>query len=123
LNQSGRFGYGIHEDMVNRWQKPGDITNVPRMDNTNHSLFNPNSSRYLINASYLYLNSAAFTYTVPKKMLEKLQLTSVVVNLSGENLLLFSARKGFNPMESFSGNTAYQYGPSRVFTLGINITL
>jgi hypothetical protein len=109
--------------MVNRWQQPGDITDMPRMDNANHTIFTTTSSRYLINASHLFLNSATLSYTLPKQLLEKMKLTSAVLSLSGENLLLASARKGLNPMESFSGHTSYQFSPSRVITLGINLTL
>jgi TonB-linked SusC/RagA family outer membrane protein len=123
LTQAGRFGYAIHADMVNRWQQPGDITDMPRMDNSNHSVFTTTSTRYLINASHLFLNSATFSYTLPRQLLEKMKLTSVVLSMSGENLFLTSARKGFNPMESFSGHTSYQFSPSRVITFGVNLTL
>ncbi|MCL2132881.1 MAG: TonB-dependent receptor, partial [Bacteroidales bacterium] len=123
LTQAGRYGYAIHKDLVNRWQKPGDITDVPRMDNTNYSVYTTTSTRYLTNASYLFLHSANLSYALPSNLTEKLKLSSLVVNLSGENLLLFSERKGLNPIESFGGTTSYQYSPSRVITLGLTLTL
>ena len=34
---AGTYGASLHTDMLKRWKKPGDITNVPRMDNAQTS--------------------------------------------------------------------------------------
>jgi len=122
LTQAGRFGYSIHKDLTRRWQQPGDVTDVPRMDNTNYSVYTTSSTRYLTNSSYLLLNTATLAYAFRSNLLEKMKIGSLVVNLSGESLFLLSSRKGLNPMESFAGSTSYEYSPSRVVTLGISLT-
>ncbi|GHT15211.1 SusC/RagA family TonB-linked outer membrane protein [Bacteroidia bacterium] len=122
LTNAGRFGYAIHADMMRRWQQPGDVTDIPRMDNANYSIYTSASTRYLKDASYLTLNTATLSYSFQSKVLEKLRLSALGINLSGENLLLFSSRKGLNPMESFAGTTSQGYSPSRVITLGLNLT-
>jgi hypothetical protein len=43
--------------------------------------------------------------------------------LSGENLLLINARKGLDPQGSFAGTTDNVYSPSRILTVGINVSL
>jgi TonB-linked SusC/RagA family outer membrane protein len=123
VTTAGRYGYSLHKDMTRRWQKAGDITDVPRMDNTNATVYNVASTRYLISASYLVLNSANLSYTFPSKIVEKMKLGSLQVSLSGENLFLLSKRRGMNPMESFSGGNSSSYTPSRVLTFGISLTL
>lgn len=120
---AGRYGYSMHEDMVGRWQKPGDITDIPRMDNTYAQVFNTNSTRYLISSNYLLLNSATLSYNFSDKVTEQLGVAGLTLNISGENLFLLTKRKGMNPMESFSGTTSNSYTPSRVLTLGMNLTL
>src|SRR5690606_5092292 len=47
-----------HTDMRDRWQQPGDITNVPRLsDNyTTDTRQNSTSTRFLTKADYLSLN-------------------------------------------------------------------
>jgi TonB-linked SusC/RagA family outer membrane protein len=123
LTQAGRYGYAIHKDMTRRWQAPGDITDVPRMDYANYSVYTTSSNRYLTDASYLVLNTATLAYAFQSKALEKINVRSLSINLSGENLFLLSSRKGLNPMESFAGSTSYIYSPSRVITLGISLTM
>lgn len=120
---AGRYGYSMHHDMTRRWQRPGDITDIPRMDNTYAQVFNASSSRYLISSNYLVLNSATLSYSLPDRVIEYLSVGDLTLNLSGENLFLLTKRKGMNPMESFSGTTSNSYTPSRVITLGISLTL
>lgn len=120
---AGRYGYSMHQDMTRRWQRPGDVTDIPRMDNTYAQVFNANSTRYLISSDYLVLNSATLSYTFPGKITEELGVGGLTLNVSGENLFLLTKRKGMNPMESFSGTTSNSYTPSRVLTFGINLTL
>src|SRR5690606_24075660 len=34
LMHTGSYGTHWHKDILNRWQKPGDVTDVPRVQNT-----------------------------------------------------------------------------------------
>jgi TonB-linked SusC/RagA family outer membrane protein len=120
---AGRYGYSMHQDMTRRWQKPGDVTDIPRMDNTYAQVFNASSTRYLISSNYLALSSATLAYSFPDKIVEYLSVGELTLNVSGENLFLLTKRKGMNPMESFSGTTSNSYTPSRVLTFGISLIL
>jgi hypothetical protein len=44
-------------DIYNRWQKPGDITDVPRISNREDLSSNGVSSRFITKADYLSLNN------------------------------------------------------------------
>lgn len=116
------YGKALHKDIKNRWQKPGDITDVPRLDNTNTSkLVGGSTNRWLTDASYLAMKSATVSYMLPRTFVSKLDLSSIRVYVSGENLFMLTKRKGMNPQYSFAGTTANVYSPARLFTLGINI--
>src|SRR5699024_10627097 len=47
-------GRSMHRDILDRWQEPGDITNVPRLDYNRASEFNAGTnSRWLVSSSFL----------------------------------------------------------------------
>lgn len=124
LMSSGTYGTALHVDALNRWQKPGDITNVPRMDNSQTSNFNgSNSDRWLIDGSHLNIRSVNLSYSLPSSLASRLQLQNAVIYLTGENLALISRRKGLNVTQAYTGVTSNYYSAARVLTLGLNLTL
>ncbi len=124
LANTGTFGTALHIDMRNRWQKPGDITSIPRMDNAQNANFNATSTRQLVSNNGLWFNSAMLYYTFPQRITKSIigSMNSLKVHLNAENLALWSARRGYNPFSAFSGVTSYEYSPSRIITLGVNLT-
>lgn len=119
------YGYGsaLHTDILDRWQKPGDITDVPRIDNNKNTLLNASSSRWLIKSDYLALKNISIGWNVPKRWLSKASISSLNVYFAGDNLGLICARKGMNPQAAFSGVTSNTYLPARIYTVGLNIVL
>jgi hypothetical protein len=57
LMSSGTYGGALSTDILKRWQQPGDITNVPRLDAGRTTDFNATSSRWLVDASYINIRS------------------------------------------------------------------
>ncbi|MEO6649457.1 MAG: hypothetical protein ABIN89_23940 [Chitinophagaceae bacterium] len=108
---------------MKRWQKPGDITDVPRVDVAKTTDFNAQSDRWLTSASYVSLRTAALTYNLPKKYAGLPHLQTARIYLSGENLFISAKRVGLNPTQSFTGVTSNGYIPARIVTLGLNVTL
>jgi TonB-linked SusC/RagA family outer membrane protein len=123
LMSSGDYGNAKHIDILSRWQKPGDITNVPRMDAARTSDFNAASDRWLIDASYLTLRSVTLSYQIPSSLSRKAFLENAQVYVSGENLLFLSRRVGMNVQQAFSGVTSNAYSPARSLVLGISFNL
>ncbi|RIJ37007.1 SusC/RagA family TonB-linked outer membrane protein [Pontibacter oryzae] len=123
LMDAGTEGGALHKDILNRWQKPGDVTDVPRMDLVAAGHYNAASDRWLIDASYLNIRSVNMSYNLPENLSSKLFVQRLSVFASGENLALFSKRKGMNVNQSYTGVTSNVYAPARVYTLGLNVTL
>ena len=119
---SFRYGSSIHTDVLNAWKKPGDITNVPRIDDVNTGDLNAASDRWLIDASYLSVRNVTLSYTLPKASIAKLGLDQARVFVGGENLYVFSKRTGLNPAESFNGTNSPVYTPNRLVNAGFNIS-
>lgn len=118
---SGTYGASLHTDMLKRWQKPGDITNVPRMDNAQTSFFGASSSRFLTNASFLNLQNVTLSYD--HTFASKKPFNSARIYISAENVRMFTNRSGMNPSQSFSGVTSIGYIPAAVLNFGVNINL
>jgi TonB-linked SusC/RagA family outer membrane protein len=117
------YGRALHTDVLRSWKKPGDVTDMPRLDINSSAQFNNQSDRFLIDASYLSVRNITLTYKLPKSILEKLHIENAKIYAGGENLYLWSKRKGMNPAESFNGTNSPVYVPNRLFNLGINVTL
>ncbi|MCD0488587.1 SusC/RagA family TonB-linked outer membrane protein [Pedobacter sp. MC2016-14] len=111
----------LHVDALNAWKQPGDITDVPRRVLSNLAI--PNSDRFLVDASYLHLKTAAFTYSLPKKVLSRFGMQAAKVYLNGENIFMTSKRKGLDPSQTYTGSSSYTYAPARIISLGLNLTL
>lgn len=121
---SGTYGASLHTDMLRRWQKPGDITNVPRMDNAQTTIFGATSSRWLTDASFLNIQNISLAWDITKSdFLKKLTVTNARVFVSCENVRMFTRRQGMNPGQAFSGVTSVGYIPARVLNFGINVNL
>ncbi len=109
-------------DILNRWQKPGDITNVPRLSNNYDTNVSSASTRFLTHSDMLSLNNVRIGYTVPKSLTERISVSMLKVFVSGDNLFLLSARKGFNPSTNEAGTSdMYRYSPLSTFTAGLSV--
>lgn len=121
-NTAGSFNW--HKDIENRWQKPGDITDVPRLANGTDTYAAAVSTRFLTKRSYLYLNNLRLSYTFPARLLKPWGAKGLSVYVSGENLFAITARKGYLPMATFSGANDYtDYLPVSNVTFGLKINL
>jgi TonB-linked SusC/RagA family outer membrane protein len=119
---SGTYGSSLHKDILNRWQKPGDITNVPRMDNAQTSIFGAVSSRWLTDASFLNIQNITLSYDFRNTNFFNLKnISNARFYISAENVNMFTKRAGMNPAQSFTGVTSVGYIPGRVFNFGVNL--
>lgn len=109
-------------DIRGRWQKPGDITDIPRLSAGQDANVASQSTRFLTKADYLGLNNARIGYTMPNKFTEKLMLSKFNIFVSGDNLFMSTKRKGLNPSSSENGNSnTYRYSTLSTFTMGLRL--
>ena len=115
-------GNNFHTDILNRWQQPGDITDVPRLSDNYDVNVSSTSTRFLTKADFLALNNVNLGYTVPKTFANNLGMNELSLFLSGDNLFLLSKRDGFNPSTSITGaSSTYRYRPLSTFTAGVRV--
>ncbi len=111
-------GNTFSAEALRRWQHPGDITDVPRIELNGSAVL---SDRYLIDASYLSIKNITFGYSLPKSVCGKAGLQNLRLFVTADNLYLFSHFDGMDPQYDFFGGTNYTYAPTRTVSMGIDI--
>jgi len=114
--------YQFHEAMLDRWQKPGDITNVPRITSSVGANYYGNvSSNMLRSGDYLKLKNVILGYTIPEKVYGKLNLTSARIYFQADNVCYWSAEQGFDPEQVTNGSVVSQFPAISTYSFGIKL--
>ncbi|MCD8742151.1 TonB-dependent receptor [Mucilaginibacter roseus] len=118
----------IFASNVDRWQKPGDITDTPRPDGINNNNYKDGGGRWLENGSFLRLRSLTLGYTLPKALTEKAGIQNLRIYAIGANLFTVTKYTGLDPESSASSGQNEQGidlgtpPQPRSFQLGVNVT-
>ncbi|MCO6496786.1 MAG: SusC/RagA family TonB-linked outer membrane protein [Chitinophagaceae bacterium] len=120
--------FSQHKDLLKRWRKPGDQTNIARVtsgaDRTNIEA--ASSSRWLVTSNMIELTNVNLSYRLPRKFIQDKGISDAVVYFAADNMFMKSARKGLYPRRNFSSgylaNTDV-YAPSMVVSFGLSVTL
>ncbi|HZV70369.1 MAG TPA: TonB-dependent receptor [Saprospiraceae bacterium] len=115
----------------NRWQQPGDITNIPAATNdpvlaaSNKRV----SSRFLEDGSYLRLKNLTLGYSFNTKQILNNKISALRIYFTGQNLLTFTNYTGLDPEVNYRGNDNAVIGTDfftfpqvRSYLLGLNLT-
>jgi TonB-dependent starch-binding outer membrane protein SusC len=107
-----------------RWQKPGDITRVPRpyaggtQPNANSNSLA--SDRFFERGDFARLKEVTLTYNLSKETLGSLKLSAASFYVSGFNLATFSNYTGYDPeVQGFDFGT---YPQAKQTMFGVNVT-
>ncbi|MBS1601373.1 MAG: TonB-dependent receptor [Bacteroidetes bacterium] len=130
-------------DILRRWRKKGDVTDIPGVGWANNSLI---STRFLENGSYLRFKTITLSYRFNPKMLDKIGLSAATLYVSGNNLITITGYKGFDPEVNSAGSPIVvnpngtastdndarnislgldsgAYPQSKIFMVGLNVSL
>jgi hypothetical protein len=70
----------------------------------------------------LNIRNVTLSYDFSNQLLEKWGMGQLSLFVTGENLYLFTARKGMNPTFNFSGTQdEFAYNPNRSVILGFSL--
>lgn len=109
-------------EVLDRWQKPGDITWIQKFSytgpaNTANS-FLSQSTAAITDASFIRLRNVFLAWSVPERLAKKLGLQSARLFAQGQNLLTFSKFEGIDP----EAGAGYSLPPLKVFSAGFNLS-
>ena len=108
-----------NKNILRRWQKPGDVTDVPAVMIGSGRL--TNVDKWLVDASYFAIKSIQLGYTLPARWTKKANIGALRVFLMGDNIAMFSHLNGMDTQYDFTGGTSWSYAPVRTFSCGIDI--
>lgn len=121
-NSDGEFSsYNQNRDLLyDRWQKPGDITAVPKQ--IKGGINNQYSTKYIEDGSYLKFKTLELAYTLPTNWVSKINCSKLKFFVKGTNLLTITEYTGFDP-ELATTIDAFRYPTTKTYSIGVNINL
>jgi TonB-dependent starch-binding outer membrane protein SusC len=109
----------VASDLANEWQRPGQVTNIPRPDND----FYYETTRFLERNSFVRLRNLSLSYELPRSLLGKAKIKGARFYVQGTNLFTFTQFRGRDPEISRSIVDGAQYPALKTTTIGVRITL
>lgn len=116
--------------IMNRWRKPGDITDIPKVqdgDFTSWGYSLPLTAN-VYSSDYVRLKNITLSYTLPEQLLQKAKISDASIFVSGQNLLLFTPYPGADPEVTSVDNSSATQGFDRnmmpnakIFTVGLKV--
>ncbi|MEP2667492.1 MAG: TonB-dependent receptor [Cyclobacteriaceae bacterium] len=127
FEHGGERTTGYSSQQLDRWQQPGDVTDIPRMANINYSTsYRP--SRHVEDGSYLRMKNISLGYTVPASIASKAGMSRLRFYVSSQNLFTITNYTGLDPestvdsSSTVSGTDLAVMPQPRVLMGGVNIT-
>jgi TonB-dependent starch-binding outer membrane protein SusC len=119
-----------HTDVLRRWQKAGDVTDIPRAIFTDNV---SNGSSFPIDVNvekgdYIKVRNLYLGYSLPRSILQKASITNARFYVSAQNVAIITNYSGPDPEVSSNGNGNTNPGVDRnsiangrTITVGLNI--
>jgi TonB-linked SusC/RagA family outer membrane protein len=125
----GRFANNATRIMA-RWQKPGDITDVPRVEDGDFTSWGYSLpiTANVYSSDFIRLKNLTISYNLPASLVQKMQISSVKIYASGQNLAISTKYPGSDPEVTTTGNGTATQGfdrnmmpNARILTVGIKV--
>lgn len=124
----GTRNTGFMTSQLDRWQNPGDITDIPRMTAANYA-GNLRPSRFVEDGSYVRLKNIALGYTLPSSLTSKFGIQKLRLYLTGQNVITITDYTGLDPEltgpasnQLVQGMEFYTFPHARTFTGGVTVS-
>jgi hypothetical protein len=124
-HHTGFYSFGFYngvDDLMNRWQNPGDITGVPKvLYGTNDD--SRESSRFLFEGDYLRVKDLVFGYQIPSKFTDKIACENISLSIRGTNLFTVVKDKNlkYDPEVGADGMAGFTTPPVKSVVFSINL--
>lgn len=119
-----------HTDILNRWQKEGDVTSIPRLvfgDNISNGSSTPISEN-VEKGDFIRMRNISLGYTFKKGLLEKAKISSVRLYAQVQNAFIITGYTGADPEISTNRNSNIAPGvdrnstpQARTYTAGLSV--
>lgn len=120
---AGKTGFdNIPKYYKDRWQKPGDKTDVEMfMVGNPYDMSSKTNSRRIHSTDHLRLKNLTVGVSIPKKITQKAKLNNVRAYFSAVNLLTFAAYDNYDPEVARNGSIYFDSPKLKTITFGLDI--
>ena len=129
---NGEGNFNNTRELLNRWQSeanPGD-GNTNRANRKSRGNNGRTSTWHVEDGSYLRLQNVSLGYSLPKSILDKLNMAKARIYVTGNNLYTWSDYTGYNPEVNLDSGSdqltpGLDYGVyplAKTYSLGINVS-
>ncbi len=109
--------------VIDRWQQPGDITDMPKNGD------GLKSSRFIEDGSFLRIKNLTLGYTPDKKFLSRFGIKTARLYATVQNLYTFTQYTGMDPEVNYYGGSSniiigtdfFTYPQARTLMIGLNL--
>lgn len=119
LENPDYFVDNLNSDLINEWQKPGDVSNIPSALAT----FEYGTTRFIEDNSFIRLRNVSLSYTLPRSLVTKARLQGITAYVTGTNLWVSTKYRGRDPEFPMTTALGAQYPALKTVTAGIRVTL
>jgi TonB-dependent starch-binding outer membrane protein SusC len=109
--------------VLDRWQKPGDITDVPKYIYNGNKSFQSGSTFYLSEGDFIRLRNIQLGYDLPSTVLSKLKISNLFFYVRGTNLWTWVKDKNlpFDPEQGVASQQNLDVFIPKTITVGLNL--
>lgn len=113
--------FNQYATVLDRWTGEGTSNSMPRAIYSDPNKNVRSSTRFIEDGSYLRLKTVSIGYTLPKRLMKKIGMSTARLYLTGQNLLTLTNYSGFDPEVGLDGFDMGTYPVTRSCSLGINV--
>ncbi len=111
--------YNKSTELRRRWQKPGDITDVPRYVRGNETGGWYSSTRAVHSTDHLRLKNLVLGISAPKSWTDAIGFSKARIYFSGNNILTWAAYDQYDP--ELGPQVNWNVPPTKTFSFGIEL--
>lgn len=116
--------YNGVEELMSRWQQPGDVTDVPKVvaNTTGFNASRP-STRFLYDGDYIRLKDLMIGYSLPASIERKVGFNDISIYMRGTNIWTWvkDDRLKYDPEVRADGYTRLTTPPVKSMVFGLNL--
>ena len=108
---------------LGRWQKPGDITDIPKYVYGGAANSNAESSRWYYKGDFIRLRDITFSFTLPKRATDMIMMDYIRFYVRGTNLWTkaFDKNITFDPEQPINGTNDLQILIQSTVSVGLSL--
>ncbi len=121
------YSYNMYAEALNRWHGEGTSNSIPKMSTLRTNMNHRTSDLFIEKGDYLKLKTMTLGYTLPTGWTEHLNIHSLRLYVTAENLFTITSYSGYSPEIGYTdgnkqrGVDYAQYPMSRKFTFGLKV--